>query len=137
MRRSKLEQDKEDFFNNAVNEDVNQHDFLHTLIANPPAYTKLLKEGASVELDENKWHALCNEERDDVVLEEVITMSAERYRVGEDIISSAFRRQLRENIIKHFPPYIAEYAIFNHKRLNKFTNKDAENIRKILKYLNK
>ncbi len=137
VRRSKLEQDKDEFFNNAVNDDIHQHDFLHTLIAIPPAYTKLLKEGASVELDENKWHALCSEEKDDVVLEETITMSAERYRVGGDIISSAFRRQLRENIIKHFPPYIAEYSIFNHKRLNKFTNKDAENIRKILKYLNK
>lgn len=135
VRRSKLEQDKEDFFNNAVNEDVNQHDFLHTLIANPPAYTKLLKEGASVELDENKWHALCNEERDYVVLQEVLVMASERYRDGIDVISSAFRRQLRENIIKHFPPYIAEYAILNHRRLSKFTKEDANDMKKVLKYL--
>lgn len=135
VRRSKLEQDKEEFFNNAVNDDIHQHDFLHTLIANPPAYTKLLKDGASVELDENKWHALCNKEKDDVVLEEVLVMASERYRDGTDVISSAFRRQLRENIIKHFPPYIAEYAILNHRRLSKFTKEDANDMKKILKYL--
>ena len=135
VRRSKLEQDKDEFFNNAVNDDIHQHDFLHTLIASPPAYTKLLKDGASVELDENKWHALCNEEKDDVVLEESKIMASERYRDGADVISSAFRRQLRENIIKHFPPYIAEYAILNHRRLSKFTKEDANDMKKVLKYL--
>ena len=135
VRRSKLEQDKDEFFNNAVNDDIHQHDFLHTLIASPPAYTKLLKDGASVELDENKWHVLCNDEKDNVVLEETKIMASERYRDGIDVISSAFRRQLRENIIKHFPPYIAEYAILNHRRLSKFTKEDANDMKKVLKYL--
>ena len=91
--------------------------------------------GASVELDENKWYALCNDEKDAVVLEESKIMASERYRDGIDVISSAFRRQLRENIIKHFPPYIAEYAILNNKRLSKFTKEDANDMKKILKYL--
>lgn len=136
VRRSKLEQEKEEFFNNTINEDVNQHDFLHTLIADPPAYTKLLKDGASVELDENKWHNLCNEDKDRVVLEEAVVMISERFREG-DLIPSAFRRQLKENIIKHYPSYISIYAILNHKRLSKISLEGANNIKTILKYLRK
>jgi len=32
VRRSKLEQDKDAFFSNTVNTDINQHDYYHTLI---------------------------------------------------------------------------------------------------------
>lgn len=134
VRRSKLEQGKEDFFNNAVNDDIHQHDFLHTLIASTPAYTKLLKDGATVELDDNKWHGLCNDERDDVVLEETIVMASERYNYS---LTSSFRRQLKDNIIKHFPPYVAEYAIMNYKRLQKPSKRVLEDMKIILKHLNK
>ena len=134
VRRSKLEQDKEDFFNNAVNEDIHQHDFLHTLIAETPAYTKLLKDGATVELDENKWHNLCNEERDDVVLEEVHIMSAERF--NGNVISS-YRRQLKDNIIKHYPPYIARHAILNYRRFQKPTRDSINKMKIVLTHLNK
>ena len=31
---------------------------------------------------------------------------------------------------KYFPPYIAEYAILNHRRLSKFTKEDANDMKK-------
>src|SRR5690349_8776189 len=69
VRRSKLEQSKEEFFTNAVNNGVDEHDQLHLLIAEIPAYTKILKDGAEVELDFNKWDNLSFEEKCDVVSE--------------------------------------------------------------------
>ncbi len=117
IRRSRLAQSKEDFFNNAVNEDTNEHDYLHTLLAEIPAYTKLLKDGAEVELDESKWEALSFSEKCDVVFEETGVMAWERYK---DInYRIAFKRQLKDNIIKHFPPYIALFAIENYIKVEK------------------
>lgn len=69
IKRSNLEMTAEDFFTNAVNDDEHEHNFLHTLINPVPMYTKLLKDGAEVELDENKWNKLSFEEKCDVVFE--------------------------------------------------------------------
>lgn len=117
VRRSRLEMNKEDFFTNNVNEDVEQHDYLHTLLADIPAYTKILKEGCEVELDENKWHALSFEEKCDVVFEETSVMAFERYKTVDYRV--AYKRQLKDNIIKHFPLYIAVFSIENYKNLEK------------------
>ena len=117
VRRSRLEMNKEDFFTNNVNEDVEQHDYLHTLLADIPAYTKLLKEGCEVELDENKWRALSFEEKCDVVFEETAVMAFERYKAIDYRV--AYKRQLKDNIIKHFPFYIAIWSIENYKNLEK------------------
>ena len=115
VRRSRLEMNKEDFFTNNVNEDVEQHDYLHTLLADIPAYTKLLREGCEVELDENKWHALSLEEKCDVVFEETAVMAFERYKIVDYRV--AYKRQLKDNIIKHFPFYITIWSIENYKNL--------------------
>lgn len=117
VKRSKLEQSKEEFFTNAVNMDTHEHDFLHTLLAEIPAYTKILKDGCEVELDENKWNALSFEEKCDVVFEETAIMNFERwkhldYRVGH-------KRQLIQNIQKHFPDFIQLFAIENYIELEK------------------
>lgn len=117
IRRSDLVMNKEDFFNNAVNEDSEQHDFLHTLIADVPAYTKILKDGCEVELDESKWDALSFEEKCDVVYEETYVMAYERYKKTHYRI--AYINQLKDNIIKHFPFYIALFAIQNYPLLEK------------------
>lgn len=117
VKRSKLEQSKEDFFTNAVNMNTHEHDYLHTILAEIPAYTKILKDGCEVELDENKWNTLSFEEKCDVVQEEVYVMSAERwkhldYRIG-------YKRQLIQNIQKHYPEFIAFFAIENYIYLEK------------------
>ncbi len=115
IRRSNLEMSKENFFTNAVNEDTNQHDYLHTLIADIPAYTKILKDGCEVELDENKWNNLTFNEKCDVVNEETYVMAYERYKKTNYKV--AFAKQLKDNIIKHFPFYIALFAIENYPKL--------------------
>lgn len=117
IRRSNLEMGKDDFFTNAVNEDTEQHDYLHTLLNPIPMYTRLLREDCEVELDPSKWENLTFEEKCDVVFEETAVMSFERYeklpyKVG-------YRRQLKDNIIKHFPRYIALFAIENYPSLEK------------------
>lgn len=117
IRRSVLEMNKEDFFTNNVNESVEQHDYLHTLLESTPSYTKLLKEGCEVELDESKWYNLSFEEKVDVVFEETAVMAFERYKTIDYRI--AYKRQLKDNIIKHFPFYIAIFAIENYINLEK------------------
>lgn len=117
VRRSKLEQSKEDFFTNNVNMDTNEHDFLHTIIAEIPAYTKILKDNCEVELDEDKWTDLSFEEKCDIVQEESYVMAYERwkqldYRIG-------YKRQLIQNIQKHFPEFISFFAIENYIKLEK------------------
>lgn len=117
MRRSNLASSKSDFFNNAINEDVDQHDFLHTLINPTPAYTQLLKDGCDVELDESKWHNQTDEFKWSVIIEETIVMAAERYGKRDNSVRQAFCFQLKDNIKKHFPSYIAHYAIINYPTL--------------------
>jgi hypothetical protein len=117
VRRSKLDMSKDDFFNNAINEDSDEHDLLHKKLRETPAYTKLLKDGCDVELDESKWYNLDFQERCDVVYEETAVMAFERYK-SELYWKAAFNRQLKDNIIKHFPFFIAIFAIENYKLLS-------------------
>lgn len=117
VKRSDLEQGKEEFFTNNVNEDVDQHDYLHTLINPIPMYTKLLKDGCEVELDENKWYNLSFEDKCEVVREETYVMAFERYK--RTPYYQAYNRQLKVNIQKHFPEYIALFAIENYIKLEK------------------
>ena len=114
VHRSNLESSKEDFFSNSVNNGVDEHDELHHKLVEVPAFTKILKDGCEVELDFNKWDALSEQEKRDVVNEETFVMAFERYD-GKIHIVKGFRRQLRDNIIKHFPKPIAMYAIKNYK----------------------
>jgi hypothetical protein len=116
IRRSNLVQSKEEFFNNNVNEDTEQHDHLHTLINPIPMYTLLLKEGSEVELDESKWGNLTFEQKCDVVFEESAVMAYERY-TERTHYREAYRLQVKDNIIKHFPFYIAMFAIENYKKV--------------------
>lgn len=117
IRRSELATSKEDFFTNNVNEDVDEHDFLHTLINPVPMFTRLLKDGAEVELDEDKWEDLSFEDKLEVCREETMVMAYERYCHKGVHRIPAFRKQLKDNIIKHFPRYIAVFAILNYPEL--------------------
>lgn len=117
IRRANLELNKEEFFNNAVNKDVVEHDILHTLINPVPMYTRLLKEGCEVELDKNKWDKLSPEDKLEVIREETYVMAYERYK--EINFREGFRIQLKDNIIKHFPKYIAIFAIKNYVELER------------------
>lgn len=116
VRRSALNQSKEEFFTNAVNEDVDEHDKLHLLLADVPAYTKILKEGCEVEVDFDKFENLSFEEKLDVVIEEAQIMAHERYS-SKLPWYKAYGIQLKQNIMKHYPEPIALFAIHNYKQL--------------------
>lgn len=116
IRRSTLNQTKEEFFTNSVNEDVDEHDKLHQILREVPAYTKILKDGCEVEVDFEKFENLSFQEKLDVVIEEVEVMSTERYS-GRLPWYRAYYRQLRDNIMKHYPRPIAMFAILNYKKL--------------------
>lgn len=131
VRRSNLEMTKEDFFTNSVNEDIDEHDNLHYLLSSEPMFTKILKDGCEVELDFDKWDKLSFEDKIKVVVEEAVVMAYERYNKKTPWYT-AYTKQLKDNIIKHYPEPIALFAIFNHKRLLNLTElKIQENFKKL------
>ena len=113
VRMSNLDMSKEDFFTNAVNYDVCEHDQLHEVLTPTPAYKKLLRDGCEVELDPNKWLNLTFEEKCDVVFEETAVMAFERFK-GDTYYKADFQKMLKKCIIQHFPRYIALFAIENY-----------------------
>lgn len=115
-KRSKLNSTKEDFFSNAVNNDVMEHDDLH-LILNPiPIYTRVLADDAEVELDESKFIALTHTEKLDFVREEVMVMAWERY--AKSPYPVAYKKMLRKFIRQHVPMFAFRFAVENYKELH-------------------
>lgn len=114
VQRSNTNQSKDDFFNNAVNNDINEHDNHHHSIASVPAFTKILKDDCEVDVDMDKFEKLSFDEKCDVINEETWVMAYERYN-DKLFWVPAFKRQLKDNIIKHFPKPIAYFAIENYK----------------------
>lgn len=118
VHRSDLKMTKEEFFSNAVNKDTNQHDELHYKLTPTPAFTKILKDNEEVEVCFNKFESLSQEEKFDVVIEETVVMAFERY--SDTNYRKNFHKQLKDNIIKHFPEPIALFAVENYIELTKY-----------------
>lgn len=115
-KRSKLDMTAEDFFDNAVKCPY-EHDWLHTLLQNPPTYTKVLKDGAEVDVSEEKFDNLSEEEKASLVKEEVMVMSYER-KFHKDYRHS-YGRMLKKFIINHAPMWEALWIIENFKLVYK------------------
>lgn len=121
-KTSNLEMSAKEFFNNAVNFPI-EHDYLHTLLIqheyfdnqNLPMYVKILKDGAEVEVDEEKFNKLTEKEKFNLVIEEVMVMALERY--GDLYYKKAFGRMLKKFIISHAPIWEATWIVQNHKEL--------------------
>lgn len=109
-KRSDLKMKAEDFFDNAI-KTKHSHDYLHTLLKNPPTYTKVLKDGEEVEVDEDKFNRLNEEEKEDLVREECYLMAYERY--PEVNYKLAYGRMIRKFIISHAPIWEAIWIIEN------------------------
>lgn len=110
-KRSDLTLNKEDFFDNAINRNID-HDLVHTFIAEVPAYTKVLKDGCDVEPDPYKFCSLSHEEKMDVISEEVMVMAWERF--PNIYYKKAYHRMLKKYIISHVPEFAYEFAIKNY-----------------------
>ena len=114
---------KQDFFDNVVGFPV-EHDYLHTLlIQHPyfkgqelPTYTKILKDGAEVDVSEEKFNLLTEQEKFNLVFEEVAVMGIERY--GNMYYKKGYNRMLKKFILNHAPLWEAIWIVMNHKELS-------------------
>jgi hypothetical protein len=85
IRRSRLNQSKEEFFTNAINDSTDEHDNRHKLLNSNPAYLQILKDNSEVEVDESKFLVLDFNEKVRVVFEETAVMAWERYSNFQEI----------------------------------------------------
>jgi len=114
-KRSDLKMSRDEFFDNAVNNNEAEHDFLHTLINPTPTYTKVLKDGAEVELDEEKFKSLTHEQKCEFVREEVMVMAYERYKEMDYRV--AYVKMLKKFIISHAPLFSLIFILENYIEL--------------------
>lgn len=115
-KRSDLDMTSEDFFDNAMPKTYN-HDELHLLINPVPMFLKVLKDGAEVDVCENKFNKLSYEEKLELVREEVYVMAFERLN-GRDY-RTAYVWMLKKFIMSHAPMWEAIFIIENYKTLHK------------------
>ncbi len=121
-KSSNLNMSSKDFFNNVINYPV-EHDYLHELlITHPyfegqelPTYKKVLKDGAEVDVSEEKFNTLSYREKYNLAMEEVMIMALERY--GDMYYKRAYGRMLKKFILYHAPVWEAVWIIQNHKAL--------------------
>lgn len=113
-RRSNLVMTAEDFFDNAVDCKY-EHDWLHTVLNPVPTYTKVLKDGAEVEVSEEKFNRISFEEKCYLVREEVEVMSWERWPKLD--YRAAYHKMLKKFILGHAPLWEGLFIIENYKHL--------------------
>lgn len=116
-KRSDLKMSKEDFFTNAINYDVHEHDELHKILNPVPIYTTILKDGSEVELDENKWNDLSKNDKLSLIREEVMVMAYERWHKLDHRI--AYVKMLKKFIISHAPIWTVIFILENYIELEK------------------
>lgn len=114
-KRSELDVTAEEFFNNALN--TYDHDYLHTLINPCPVYKKVLKDGAEVDVDEDKFNNLSFNDKMALVREEIYIMAYERQ--GKREWRQAYTLMLRRFIRNHAPMFEALFIIENYIELHK------------------
>ena len=134
-KRSDLEMTSEEFFDNAIVCDY-EHDDLHTLLKETPTYTKVLKQGAEVEVSEDKFNELTFEEKCDLVREEVHVMAWERM-AGKLKWHHAYSIMFKKFIISHAPMWEALFILDNLAVLSKPTFNYFEQIENNLYKLTK
>lgn len=134
-KRSNLKLSAEKFFDNAITCPY-PHDWLHTLLQNPPTYTLLLKGNDTVEVCEDRFNQLSFQQKCDSVFEEVAIMAFERY--SNLYYKVAYNKMLKKFIMGHAAIWHSLFIIENYKLLQvpKFnflqflTNKIHDNIAK-------
>jgi hypothetical protein len=119
-KRSDLKMSKDEFFSNAINYDVAEHDDLHLLINPTPTYTKILKDGCEVELDEEKYNLLTHEEKLDLIREEVYVMAYERWKNID--YRTAYLKMLKKFILSHAPKFTLLFILKNYIELQNTKN---------------
>lgn len=116
-KRSDLKMSKDEFFDNAVNYDTNSHDETHLILNPVPIYTKILRDGCDVELDEEKYKALSHEDKMNLFREEIMVMANERFKhLG---FRHAYDRMVKKFIISHCPKFALIDILVNYIEIHK------------------
>jgi len=115
-KRSNLSMNAKDFFDNAIRCKYS-HDYLHTLLINPPTYTKVLEDNQEVQVSEDKFNSLSFEDKCSLVIEEVQVMAYERYQNISDY-RFMYSKMLKKFIINHAPLWEALFIIQNYVLLH-------------------
>lgn len=120
-KTSDLQMSSADFFNNAIDYPI-EHDTLHEMLIkheyfnqSKPTYTKILEDDKEVEVSEDKFNLLSEQEKHNIVTEEVMVMATERF--SHLNYKVAFSKMLRKFILYHAPLWEAVWIIQNHKKL--------------------
>jgi hypothetical protein len=124
-KRVNLDMTKDDFFDDAVDRKYD-HDSLHESVAyhDRPMYTHFLKEGADVDIDNDKFWApgVSHEDRLKTIREEVYATALERWVIPSDYRVSpraAYARAMKKSITSLFKNEWALFIIENYKDLYK------------------
>lgn len=102
----------EDFFDNALKQEYD-HDEIHKILKNPPTFHKVLID--EVNVSKEKFKALSEEEKLDLIREEVYVMAWER-QAGRNY-KSAYMWMLKDFILRHAPVYQARHIIEHYDEL--------------------
>lgn len=113
-KRSDLKMSSADFFDNALKCEYD-HDWLHTLLNPSPTFNKVLKDGEEVEVSEDKFQLLTEQEKEALVREEVYVMAFERW--PNINFRMAYGRMLKKFIVSHAPIWEAIWILENYKKL--------------------
>lgn len=115
LQKSNLNLNKEDFFDNAINNTID-HDTLHTYLKKEPTYLKVLKEGKEVEPCPIKWNNLSSKDKDSLFQEEIMVMAWERF--PNMYFKKAYYLMCNKYIRNHLPDFCFDYIIKNYIRLS-------------------
>lgn len=113
-KRSELALSADEFFNNAVDTE-HDHDWVHTLIKNPPTFTKILI--GEVEVSEEKFNQLSHTDKLSLAREEVYVMAWERMQHMH--YRQAYGKMLKKFIMNHAPLWEAIFILDNYNELAK------------------
>jgi len=113
-KRSDLKMSAADFFDNALKCEYD-HDWLHTLLNPIPTFNKVLI--GEVEVGEDKFELLPEEEKENLVREEVEIMAFERWPKLD--FRMAYGKMLKKFIISHAPIWEAIWILENYPKLQK------------------
>lgn len=119
--RADLNATVEDFFDNGI-KDGHDHDDLHKLlVGGAPTYTKILIDPDGVAIDEEKFWALPEEDKLNIIREEVSVMAYERgVRQDRKDYRTGYSEQLKAWILHHGPSLeMALFAVRNYDVLRK------------------
>lgn len=122
-KRVNLNKTKDDFFGDAVVRKYD-HDSLHDSVAydDAPMYTRILKDGSDVLVDNNKFWSMSHEDKIKTIREEVYATALERWVIPSDYTVSpraAYARAMKKSITSLFKNEWALFIVLNYSELYK------------------